>query len=180
MTTNDTTMYLIRKGAFYYRPNSQGYTAHTHDAGRYTLEEARSITHPNGLDGPRDGMSYVPAPKEPEPSDVAGRLIAMNRDFKSAALAIAANEVACMAATITRLRVENERLRKERPLTADDMAEALECFWNASIGSAHNQQSSTAMDCASVMSEGFAAVSNRLRELAVFSDLSPKERNDDR
>lgn len=52
-------MYLIRKGDFYYRPNSAGYTAHADEAGRYSLEDAINITHPNGPDGPRDGMDYV-------------------------------------------------------------------------------------------------------------------------
>lgn len=51
-------MYLIRKGGYYYRPNSQGYTVSKDEAGRYTLKEAINITHPNGPDGPRDGMSY--------------------------------------------------------------------------------------------------------------------------
>jgi hypothetical protein len=32
--------YVIRKGAYYYRPNCQGYTAYIADAGRYTKEEA--------------------------------------------------------------------------------------------------------------------------------------------
>jgi hypothetical protein len=52
-------VYLIRKGGYFYRPNSQGYTVSPYEAGRYTLSEAESITHPNGPDGPRDGMSYV-------------------------------------------------------------------------------------------------------------------------
>lgn len=51
--------YLIHKaGRGFYRPNSSGYTDNKLQAGRYTLEEARSISHPNGLDGPRDGMIY--------------------------------------------------------------------------------------------------------------------------
>ena len=51
--------YLIRKYGGYYRPNSQGYTSSAILAGRYTLAEAESITHPNGLKGPRDGMTYI-------------------------------------------------------------------------------------------------------------------------
>lgn len=50
--------YLIRKRGHWYRPNSAGYTSSIHEAGRYTLAEAEEITHPNGHDGPRDGMSY--------------------------------------------------------------------------------------------------------------------------
>ena len=55
----DRPVYLIRKRGLYYRPNSQGYTNSVIQAGRYTLEEAKQITHPNGLYGPRDGMTYL-------------------------------------------------------------------------------------------------------------------------
>jgi len=51
--------YLIRKGAFWYRPNCQGYTDSAIQAGRYTLEEAERYTHPNGKNGPRDDMSFT-------------------------------------------------------------------------------------------------------------------------
>lgn len=51
--------YLIRKQGAWYRPNSQGYTGSAIQAGRYKQEEAVDITHPNGPDGPRDGMSYI-------------------------------------------------------------------------------------------------------------------------
>lgn len=49
--------YLIRKGAYWYRPHCSGYTDSAISAGRYTLEEAELYSHPNGKDGPRDGMS---------------------------------------------------------------------------------------------------------------------------
>jgi len=52
-------VYLIWKQGAYYRPNSRGYTTSAIQAGRYTLADAISITHPNGPDGPRDGMGYV-------------------------------------------------------------------------------------------------------------------------
>lgn len=58
-TSNEARVYLIMKQGFWYRPNSQGYTSSAIQAGRYTLAEAEDITHPNGKDGPRDGMSYV-------------------------------------------------------------------------------------------------------------------------
>ncbi len=62
--------YLIRKGGYFYRPNAQGYTGCKAEAGRYTLEEAVSLTHPNGPDGPRDDLSYMlddtPTPSKPE------------------------------------------------------------------------------------------------------------------
>jgi len=51
--------YLIRKGGYYYGPDSRGYTTSAIQAGRYTLEEAQSISHPNGCEGPRDGMSFI-------------------------------------------------------------------------------------------------------------------------
>lgn len=57
--------YLIRKGGYYYRPEAQGYTNCIDQAGRYTLEDAISYSHPNGPDGPRDGITYEPAPPPP-------------------------------------------------------------------------------------------------------------------
>lgn len=49
---------IFKRGRGWYRAESQGYTAFAFDAGRYTEQEAKTITHPNGLDGPRDGMFY--------------------------------------------------------------------------------------------------------------------------
>jgi len=66
----DESQYLIRKGGYYYRPNCQGYTTNIAEAGRYTLAEAIKESHPNGPDGPRDGMSYEVAP--PIVSDSTG------------------------------------------------------------------------------------------------------------
>lgn len=51
--------YLIRKQGSWYRPNAKGYTSSAIQAGRYTLAEAERHTHPNGKDGPRDGMDYL-------------------------------------------------------------------------------------------------------------------------
>lgn len=50
--------FLIQKSGAYYRPNSRGYTNSAIQAGRYTLNEAISITHPNGPAGPRDNMRF--------------------------------------------------------------------------------------------------------------------------
>jgi hypothetical protein len=64
--------YLITKNGLYYRPNAQGYTANVAEAGRFTLKEAERNSHPNGLDGPRDGIRYEPAPEatpKPEPTE---------------------------------------------------------------------------------------------------------------
>lgn len=60
--TPDTTpeaVYLIRKHGGYYRPNARGYTTSAIVAGRYTQEQAERETHPNGPDGPRDGITYI-------------------------------------------------------------------------------------------------------------------------
>jgi hypothetical protein len=50
---------------------------------------------------------------------------------------------------------------KEDPLTATELADALDAFWNASLGEAQNQREGHAT--ASIMSEGFAAVARKLR-----------------
>lgn len=57
--TGPDRKYLIRKQGCYYRPNERGYTTSAIQAGRYTREDAEKITHPNGKDGPRDGMSFI-------------------------------------------------------------------------------------------------------------------------
>lgn len=50
--------WLIHKaGRGWYRPNAEGYTSSPTEAGRYTHADALSYSHPNGLDGPRDGMT---------------------------------------------------------------------------------------------------------------------------
>jgi len=49
-----------------------------------------------------------------------------------------------------------------KPLTVAVLADALDCFWNAAIGAAHQQQDGHVL--ASIMAEGIAAVATRLRE----------------
>ncbi|MEG8224021.1 hypothetical protein OSJ57_26045, partial [Sphingomonas sp. HH69] len=66
--------YLICKGGAYYRPNAQGYTRNRSEAGRYTLEEAISHSHPNGSDGPRDGITYELDTAPPSPPPGGGNL----------------------------------------------------------------------------------------------------------
>jgi len=61
---------------------------------------------------------------------------------------------------------ELARLRGAKPLTAADLADALGCFWNATIGAAHERQDSAAFSMASVLVEGIAAVQNHLVEQA--------------
>ena len=58
MSEPNKAFLIFKRGRGWYRPESQGYTAFKFDAGRYTEQEAIAITHPNGPDGPRDGMSY--------------------------------------------------------------------------------------------------------------------------
>jgi hypothetical protein len=48
-------------------------------------------------------------------------------------------------------------------LTAAILADALDCFWNAAIGEAHNR-TAAAMDVAAVTAEGLAAVSRHLKQ----------------
>jgi hypothetical protein len=56
---SDAREYFIKKRGFYYRPNNCGYTDRPILAGLYTLRDAIATTHPNGEDGPRDGMTYL-------------------------------------------------------------------------------------------------------------------------
>ena len=73
--------YVIRKDGYYYRPNAQDYTPSIHEAGRYSLADAIRLTHPNGPDGPRDGLSYMPAPAAltPSPRVDEGRALELAR-----------------------------------------------------------------------------------------------------
>jgi hypothetical protein len=60
--------WLIHKqGRGWYRPNAQGYTAHPHEAGRYSYADAMAYSHPNGLDGPRDGITIKHESDLPQP-----------------------------------------------------------------------------------------------------------------
>jgi len=72
--------YLIRKGGYYYRPNAKGYIISVQEAGRYTLAEAISYSHPNGPDGPRDGISYELAPTKAAPADLVEAVKAAVKD----------------------------------------------------------------------------------------------------
>lgn len=66
---DDEGKYLILKYGRYYRPNAEGYTNVRSEAGLFTLDEAISHSHPNGPDGPRDGISYKPATHHKGSSD---------------------------------------------------------------------------------------------------------------
>nr|WP_319250478.1 hypothetical protein [uncultured Celeribacter sp.] len=53
------TGYLIHKaGRGWYRPEAAGYTLNADEAGRFDHAEAVCHSHPNGPDGPRDGLTY--------------------------------------------------------------------------------------------------------------------------
>lgn len=68
-----------------------------------------------------------------------------------------------LAQEVVALREELAKHKASDPLTAVGLAEALGAFWNASINEARNRDSIVAIDCASVMSEGFAAVAAQLK-----------------
>lgn len=55
-------------------------------------------------------------------------------------------------------------MRGGTPITKEDLADALDCFWNAAIGEAHDRQAG--MDVASIFASGVNAVSIRLKERA--------------
>lgn len=77
MQDDPSAEYLIRKGGYYYRPNAKGYTTNIAEAGRYSLAQAISYSHPNGPDGPRDGISYEPAPAMQDDLAAAGEYICL-------------------------------------------------------------------------------------------------------
>ncbi|WP_291728767.1 hypothetical protein [Leisingera sp. F5] len=53
------TGYLIHKdGRGWYCPGAQGYTLHADEAGRFTHSDAFAYSHPNGPNGPRDGITF--------------------------------------------------------------------------------------------------------------------------
>ena len=58
------------------------------------------------------------------------------------------------------------------PITKEDLADSLDCFWNAAIGEAHNRQAG--MDVASILAEGINAVSIRLKERAAMLAAAPE------
>lgn len=53
---------------------------------------------------------------------------------------------------------------QEPPLTASQLADALGCFWNAALGSAHSSGNGMVSSAISAVVEGVAAVQARLAE----------------
>lgn len=68
--------WLIHKaGRGWYRPQAQGYTNDTAEAGRYSHKEAMTYSHPNGWDQQRDGITIKHESEVSTPShatDTAG------------------------------------------------------------------------------------------------------------
>lgn len=55
--------------------------------------------------------------------------------------------------------------KQPTPLDAHTLADALDCFWNASLNECHRNQSGTGThETLSAIATGFAAIANRLRE----------------
>lgn len=60
-----------------------------------------------------------------------------------------------------------------RALTCVDLADALECVWNAAIGESNRRQSDIGV--ASIIAESFQAVAVRLREISDSTSTNPAE-----
>lgn len=101
--------FFIRKQGAYYRQNERGYTTSAILAGLYTQEQAEKITHPNGPDGPRDGMSYIAEHICPDEDWQAYRAIASERDTLRRE----------RADRIAYLEADNARLREVLEIIAD-------------------------------------------------------------
>lgn len=104
--TSREERFFIRKNGAYYRPNSRGYTTSAISAGRYTQEEAEKITHPNGPDGPRDGMSYIAEHICPDEDWQEYRAVCAERDALRDQLAAARNETLEEAARVVDIEYE--------------------------------------------------------------------------
>jgi hypothetical protein len=63
----------------------------------------------------------------------------------------------------------------EREAVLEIVADALDCFWNAAIGSAREAQDSTALAISGSLAQGFAAMASRLREPAALTTPAPAE-----
>lgn len=70
MTGKVETGYLIHKnGRGWYCPGAKGYTLNADEAGLFTRDEAFESSHPNGPDGPRDGLTFEHESEVPNGSD---------------------------------------------------------------------------------------------------------------
>lgn len=113
-TTHDIdARYLICKYDGYYRPNSRGYTGSAIQAGRYTLADAIQITHPNGPDGPRDGMTFIHEDKVLDADWTAYRAIQAERDAWKARAEAAEENVGILRASREALETQVAQLQRE-------------------------------------------------------------------
>lgn len=53
-------MFYVKKNGAYYRPDAHGYTLNVWEAGSFTHSDAMAYSHPNGPNGPTDGITMVP------------------------------------------------------------------------------------------------------------------------
>ena len=162
--------YLIRKHGSYYRPNSEGYTTSAIQAGRYTLAESVVITHPNGPNGPRDGMTYVHEDEVRDDDLVAYRFLQVeNAALQSRVAELeAANRglVRLNEATEARAEAAEAALARALPTTAaerDVLTERSRQIvaegWNASHDDAHAAgELSVAAACYALLSAGWSRV----------------------
>ena len=58
MTRHENGYLIHKSGRGWYCPEAKGYTLSADEAGRFTRRDAISLSHPNGADGPRDGISF--------------------------------------------------------------------------------------------------------------------------
>ena len=49
---------IFKSGRGYYCAGAKGYTLSADEAGRFSRADAVSYSHPNGPDGPRDGITF--------------------------------------------------------------------------------------------------------------------------
>ena len=114
--------WLIYKGGRgWYRPNAQDYTNDPAEAGRYTHEQAMSYSHPNGLDGPRDGHGIA------HESEVPGALTRDPQGLVEALLDTAAH----LAAAISLLERGGKAAKKAAP--SDRMFDQMLNYYRASL-----------------------------------------------
>lgn len=95
--------YLIFKcGRGYYCAEAKGYTLNADEAGRFSLEDAIAYSHPNGPDGPRDGITYQHESEVQRGSDCESEL------------------------RISDLTRERDELREAKETLSQELADALE------------------------------------------------------
>lgn len=130
---SEEALYVICKYGGYYRPNAAGYTNNIAEAGRYTLEEAIRHSHPNGPDGPRDGITYEPAPTPPSPhrEPIEADREAIQADYVAASELMGRLEDAGMAFSMGQKEwrtmvntFRNHRLAFSTPAASDHIADA--------------------------------------------------------